>query len=333
MPSPMKPTVWPRAAARARCVLLVGRDARRKGRRPGAGASAASVISAISSPVAYAARREARGCDQMRTPARRRRRSPSRACPDARGGRRRRVAEALGGSTKTARPTRVRPASSAGGEVAVAAWAAARREAGAALGALSSSAPSLSLRVVERRRPSAASTCVQSARPPRAPLRDHLASAPRAPARRRAAARNRTADRRSAPLLCRVWRGGDQGVVRFCACRSQSGCSGGEQGHARAVGAVAAEARTWAILRLGQRAGLVGAQHVHRAEIVNGREAFHHDLRAAMRIAPRASVTVITIGSSSGVRPTASATANRKLSSETRARRAASAARRGRENL
>ncbi len=35
----------------------------------------------------------------------------------------------------------------------------------------------------------------------------------------------------------------------------------------------------------------------------------------AMRSAPRASVTVVIIGSSSGVRPTASATAKRKLSS------------------
>ncbi len=38
--------------------------------------------------------------------------------------------------------------------------------------------------------------------------------------------------------------------------------------------------------------------------------------RLAMRTAPRDSVTVITIGSSSGVRPTAKATANRKLSSD-----------------
>ena len=38
---------------------------------------------------------------------------------------------------------------------------------------------------------------------------------------------------------------------------------------------------------------------------------FTTTLRAAMRIAPRESVTVVTIGSSSGVRPTASATANR----------------------
>jgi hypothetical protein len=38
----------------------------------------------------------------------------------------------------------------------------------------------------------------------------------------------------------------------------------------------------------------------------------------AMRMAPRASVTDMIIGSSSGVSPTASATANRKLSSQGR---------------
>jgi hypothetical protein len=38
----------------------------------------------------------------------------------------------------------------------------------------------------------------------------------------------------------------------------------------------------------------------------------------AMRMAPRASVTEMIIGSSSGVSPTASATANRKLSSQGR---------------
>ena len=44
---------------------------------------------------------------------------------------------------------------------------------------------------------------------------------------------------------------------------------------------------------------------------MNGRKPFDDHLRLAMRNAPRESVTVITIGSSSGVRPTARATANR----------------------
>ena len=56
-------------------------------------------------------------------------------------------------------------------------------------------------------------------------------------------------------------------------------------------------------LRLGQRAGLVGAQHVHRAEVLDRRQALDDDRCCAMRSAPRASVTEITIGSSSGVRP------------------------------
>ena len=56
-------------------------------------------------------------------------------------------------------------------------------------------------------------------------------------------------------------------------------------------------------LRFGQRAGLVGAQHVHRAEVVHRRQPLDDDLLAAIRSAPRASVTETTIGSSSGVRP------------------------------
>ena len=56
-------------------------------------------------------------------------------------------------------------------------------------------------------------------------------------------------------------------------------------------------------LRLGQRAGLVGAEHVHGAEIVDGGEPLddHPARRQPHRAA--ASVTVTIIGSSSGRQP------------------------------
>ena len=69
--------------------------------------------------------------------------------------------------------------------------------------------------------------------------------------------------------------------------------------------------------RLGQRAGLVGAEDVHAAEVVDGRQALDDDLLRRHADRARApGVTETTIGSSSGVRPTASATANRNDSSQ-----------------
>ena len=67
---------------------------------------------------------------------------------------------------------------------------------------------------------------------------------------------------------------------------------------------------------LGQRAGLVGAQDVHRAKILNRVEAFDDDLLRDMAIAPLARLTVTIIGSISGVSPTATATANNSASSQ-----------------
>ncbi len=59
-----------------------------------------------------------------------------------------------------------------------------------------------------------------------------------------------------------------------------------------------------------QRSGLVRAQHVHGAEIVDRGQAFTITFRLDSCNAERASVTVTIIGSSSGVSPTASASAN-----------------------
>lgn len=87
-------------------------------------------------------------------------------------------------------------------------------------------------------------------------------------------------------------------------------------GGPRAVPAVGAEAADMDDPRFGQGAGLVRAQDIHGAQIMDRRQALHHDRPAASRMAPRAGLTVITIGSSSGVSPTASARANRKLSSD-----------------
>ena len=67
---------------------------------------------------------------------------------------------------------------------------------------------------------------------------------------------------------------------------------------------------------LRQRAGLVGAQHIHRAEILDRVEALDDDLLARHRHAPLARLTVTIIGSISGVRPTATARAKSSASSQ-----------------
>ena len=68
----------------------------------------------------------------------------------------------------------------------------------------------------------------------------------------------------------------------------------------------------------GQRSGLVAAQHVHAPRSWIAVSRLTITCSRAMRSAPRASVTETIIGSSSGVRPTASARANRNDSSSGR---------------
>ena len=53
----------------------------------------------------------------------------------------------------------------------------------------------------------------------------------------------------------------------------------------------------------GQRAGLVGAQHVHRAEVLDGVEPLDDDLFLDMASAPLERQTETIIGSISGVEP------------------------------
>ena len=60
----------------------------------------------------------------------------------------------------------------------------------------------------------------------------------------------------------------------------------------------------------GQGAGFISAEDVHRAEILNGVEVLHDDLCFDSFTAPRASVEVTIIGSISGVKPTATDSAN-----------------------
>ena len=67
------------------------------------------------------------------------------------------------------------------------------------------------------------------------------------------------------------------------------------------------------VLREG--AGLVRAENVHRAEILALRR-FTTTLRLAMAIAPFARLALTSIGSISGVRPTATETANRNACSQ-----------------
>lgn len=64
------------------------------------------------------------------------------------------------------------------------------------------------------------------------------------------------------------------------------------------------------ILSPGQGAGFISAEDVHRAEILNGVEVLHDDLCFDSFTAPRASVEVTIIGSISGVKPTATDSAN-----------------------
>ena len=69
-------------------------------------------------------------------------------------------------------------------------------------------------------------------------------------------------------------------------------------------------------LVLGQGAGLVGAQHVHRPEVLDGVQALDDHLLARHGRAPLARLTVTIMGSISGVSPTATAMANRNASSQ-----------------
>ena len=71
-------------------------------------------------------------------------------------------------------------------------------------------------------------------------------------------------------------------------------------------------------MRFRQRPRLVAAQDIHAAEIVNRRQPSTITCLRDRRMAPCANVTDTTIGKSSGVRPTASASANRKESSSGR---------------
>ena len=70
--------------------------------------------------------------------------------------------------------------------------------------------------------------------------------------------------------------------------------------------------------RLGQCARLVGAQDIHGTEIVNGLRPLDDDAAFREPLRSLANVTVMTIGSNSGVSPTAKATANNSDSSQGR---------------
>ncbi len=63
-------------------------------------------------------------------------------------------------------------------------------------------------------------------------------------------------------------------------------------------------------LVLSQGAGFIGAENIHRAKVLNGVEVFDDHFCFDSFTAPRASVEVTIIGSISGVRPTATDSAN-----------------------
>ncbi len=115
---------------------------------------------------------------------------------------------------------------------------------------------------------------------------------------------------------CRVRRAAAPRCRAGFSGRTDSGCSGRHiGGRARILHrGYRGTFEDDAVLR--QRAGLVGAQDIHRAEILNGVEALDDDLLRDMAIAPLARLTVTIIGSISGVRPTATATANNSASSQ-----------------
>ena len=61
---------------------------------------------------------------------------------------------------------------------------------------------------------------------------------------------------------------------------------------------------------LRQRAGFVGTEHIHAAEVLDRGEPFHDHLLAAIRRAPWERLMLMIAGRSCGVSPTASASAN-----------------------
>ena len=69
---------------------------------------------------------------------------------------------------------------------------------------------------------------------------------------------------------------------------------------------------------LGQGAGLVGAEDIHAPQVLDRGEPLDDHLVGRHAQAPRDRVTETTMGRSSGVSPTASATANRNDSSQGR---------------
>lgn len=61
---------------------------------------------------------------------------------------------------------------------------------------------------------------------------------------------------------------------------------------------------------LRQCAGFIGAQNIHRAEVLNRIKVLHDNFRFESFTAPRARVEVTIIGNISGVSPTATESAN-----------------------
>ena len=102
----------------------------------------------------------------------------------------------------------------------------------------------------------------------------------------------------------------DRGIERVVDPRLQRGIDQRQAAHALGVGARRIDGGAQLHHALGERAGLVRAQDVDAAEVLDGLQPAHDDALARHRRAPDDSVTLTMAGSSSGDRPTARATAN-----------------------